>query len=289
MNRLARLLLPLLPWTAGACEAFLDVTPAVPDAPRLQEFESPTSLDTLELRGSRQANTALFLNDAEVVARAREGAFRLVLPLAAGQNTFALTAVDAKGRSSTSVAVTVIRDGDAPGPVVFDVAPRTAQPVLNVPVVKPRDCSVMLDGDRVVDVPLSAVTALVSVPLAPGPQQHRFACVDAAGNESPVSILSVERFEREAIPFALTVPAVVGASPVLVSADCPDDVEARVVGGVASRCEAGSFSQEVELTRGRNVISVEVAFVGELELAAALHTVQVDFIPGEGEGEGEGT
>jgi hypothetical protein len=32
------------------------------------------------------------------------------------------------------------------------------------------------------------------------------------------------------------------------------------------------------LSPGRTVIAIEVAFVGELDLAAALHTVQVDFM-----------
>jgi hypothetical protein len=100
----------------------------------------------------------------------------------------------------------------------------------------------------------------------------------AAGNESPVSILSVERVDRACVPFVLTVPAVVGASPLRVGADGPDDVEARVIGGVVSRCEAGSFAQDVALTPGRTVISIEVAFGGELDLAVALHTVQVDFM-----------
>jgi hypothetical protein len=94
-----------------------------------------------------------------------------------------------------------------------------------------------------------------------------------------VSIHSAERFERVDVSFELTVSAVVAASPLLVSADCPDDVEARVVGGVASRYEAGSFFKDVVLKSDPNMISIEVAFVGELDLAAALHTVQVNFIP----------
>lgn len=36
---------------------------------------------------------------------------------------------------------------------------------------------------------------------------------------------------------------------------------------------------DVAAVRSRNVISIEVAFVGDLDFAAALYTVQVDFIP----------
>jgi hypothetical protein len=267
----------------------LDVVPDPPSPPELAPPPTPTSSSTAVLRGTRQANTALLLDGEEVAPRGGATAFRLQVPLAPGFNTFLLRAVDAAGRSSDEVAVTIAYDDVAPAPIGFTAAPpsRTARARLDVSATKESACVVWQDGRPRADVAVDGAFFAVDEPLAPGANRFRFSCIDDAGNESAVTQIDVERFERDAIPFLLQEPpAEIAATSLVLSASCGDDIEAEVAGLAATRCTQDGWSAEVPLVPGDNEITVRAAFVGELGSVSRSTTVRVVATAPDGGGGG---
>jgi hypothetical protein len=282
---------------AASCElpldgVALDATPEPPRPPDVAPPSTPTSSSTATLRGTRPANTALFLDGEEVAPREGPTAFRLRVALAPGFNTFILHAVDAAGRSSEEITVTIARDDVAPSPIGFTTAPpaRTARTRLDLTATKDTACVVWQDGDLRADVAVDDVFFSVDDDLALGRNRFRFTCVDDADNEAALTQLDVERVEIEALPFSLQEPpASIVAASLVLSATCDDDVEAQAGALAPTPCAGGAWSAEVPLIEGDNEITVRAAFTGELGNVAqtSTHHVLATLPAGEGEGEGE--
>ena len=278
------------------CELLLpEVVPQAPQAPVVVGPDAPVGGATTVVFGTRQANTALLLDDVEVRPASREGRFSVAVGVEAGLNRFSFVAVDAAGRRSPEAVITVVRDVTIPGAVQVALPARTSRAILrDVVVVKPADCIVRLDGS-VLDIARDVVSAEVAIALERGVHSRRFACVDAADNEGPVTAIDVERRKVDASVFALTAtPAEVGDAEFTLTATCDNDVEARVNFGTAIVCTGGIWTSPVTLVPGVNRLNVTAAFAGESNdepeendglLVAAR---EVTLSSGEGEGEGEG-
>jgi hypothetical protein len=282
--RFARVLLALahLGVVAGCPLPFdvpLDVVPPGPATPELAEPVTPTASSTTILRGTRPANTSLLIDDVEVIARDGSTAFRLVLPLAPGFNTFALQTLDAAGRISEPRVVTVVYDDVAPSPIVFEVPPpaRTARVRLTLRGTKDPSCTLRQDGRPRGDVESAAPFFVIEQDIDQGVNRFRWACVDDAGNEGPVTRFDVERFAVADIPFSIDpTPATTTEATLLLSATCDDDVEVHASGVGAAPCVDGQWNAAVTLVDGLNTIVVRAAFLGELDAAAKSTTVTVD-------------
>jgi hypothetical protein len=278
---------------SGGCDAITDVlpetSPAAPEAPTVVVPASPFAGDVAVLRGTRPANTALLLDDVEVIPRAREGAYVLPLPLAVGANAVELVAVDAVGRRSPPTPVTIVRDGTAPGPIVFvgELPARTTRSQLSERTLqKPADCLVRKDG-RTLEIDLTATAATIDVELVPGPQTIRFACADTAGNESALTTIEIERRDVAEDLFVLDpIEASVTTSTLTLSATCDDDIEARIGAQPPQPCTDGTWQSTVALVLGPQRITVTAAFAGEFDVQPLVLTRDITRVA-EGEGEGE--
>ncbi|MBM4279486.1 MAG: hypothetical protein FJ137_01555 [Deltaproteobacteria bacterium] len=250
----------------------LDAVPPLPVAPQLAEATTPTCSTTAVLRGTRPANTSLLIDDEEVVPRDGSTAFRVVVPLPASFNTFALQALDAVGRASDATVITIVRDDLAPGPIVFDAPPaaRTARVLLTLSGAKDPSCVMRQDGRVLADVDPAAPFFSIEQEITLGANRFRWSCADNAGNESAVTQIDIERFAVRDIPFSLDQPPppTTTTTEVILSATCEDDVEVQATGVGVTRCAQGAWQARIPLVDGPNTISVRAAFVGELDAAA---------------------
>lgn len=265
-----------------ACEVLLPETlPSLPLAPSVVGPAEAVGMDTLVLRGTRPANTALLLDDVEVIARARVGSFDIVVALAVGTNRFTFVAVDAVGRRSEPVIVTVVRDGIAPAGVVITspLPARTGRDVLfDVEFKKPGACLVKLDG-AVLPIDRDDDSGVVDIDLVPGKQTRRFACVDNADNEGPVTAIDIERVDVGELFELDASPADVSDSAYVLTARCDDgDIVAAIEGGPLTACTAGAWTGTATLVPGAQTLTVTAAFSGELDIGA-VSLVPVTYTP----------
>ncbi|MCP4996839.1 MAG: hypothetical protein GY934_24150, partial [Gammaproteobacteria bacterium] len=105
----------------------IDQTP--PTAPVLDAIPAVTTIDQHTVTGSKEANSAIWLNGAEVVAHTASTSWSHVVPLSEGQNDLSFSAKDRAGNTSIATDVSIVFDNTAPGavtPVVTNVGDGTS-------------------------------------------------------------------------------------------------------------------------------------------------------------------
>ncbi len=279
-------LLMLMPMALACGELPIDSVPAGPNAPELFEPLSPTARPFAVLRGSKQANTSLLLDGEEIMPRGPETVFRFELPLVEGPNIFSFSVKDAVDRESPTSAVLVAHDATAPQAVAVNAPRLSGRSDLPLTLQKPAGCRVRENGVTI-DGDINADSVVRSLPLVLGDNDFRWACVDAVGNEGPVTRARITRVVLASLPFAFDVPATTSVTPLVVRGTCNVDMEVRLAGDTAviaqdnssSACVDGVFERSVPLVEGVNIISVEVGLIGELPFAASLRQTTVSFTP----------
>ncbi len=90
----------------------VDTTP--PAAPQLNPVVSPTSSPSQEISGTKEANTAIYLNGARIISNNADTTWQYTVSLVNGVNHLVFKARDLSGNDSGETAVDIIYDDVAP-------------------------------------------------------------------------------------------------------------------------------------------------------------------------------
>ncbi|WP_275100520.1 fibronectin type III domain-containing protein, partial [Sedimenticola hydrogenitrophicus] len=94
----------------------IDQTP--PAAPVVDSLPATTTVNQHTITGSKEPNSALWLNGVEVVGHTQSSSWSHTVALAEGPNTLSFIARDRAGNDSLPTAVSIAFDNTAPGPVM---------------------------------------------------------------------------------------------------------------------------------------------------------------------------
>jgi hypothetical protein len=195
-----------------------------PDTPSIGDLAAVTHETRLTLSGTKSAPSSIFIDGEEVVARDALTTWAAVVVLSLeGTNTFEIKALDDRGQISQPLLVPIVRDTFPPAaPTVTVTLPTTTNPV-ELTGTKEVGSLVRLDG-RVI-VPKSDATAWTYQATVAGtnPKTLTFTAVDAAGNESaatPVSVTLTTRAPRPGRCFRSTAGRSSGAPHLMHLSGC---------------------------------------------------------------------
>lgn len=166
-----------------------------PKAPTVFPVTSPTTVPLQQLRGSRPANTAVLLGDAEIVPVSEDTSWSYALVLAPGDNTVELRTRRPSGlKSASATVVTITYEPACPeGPTLSSVPPSpTNQRTHLLSGTKPAGTAVAIDGAVV--VPANDATTFshsLTLPPAEGTYAFALATRDARGKASDPLRLSI--------------------------------------------------------------------------------------------------
>jgi len=181
---------------SAATTVSITLDQTAPSAPVLTP--APTLLvntTTLTLAGTKDANTAIWVNGAQVLALTAGTSWSTPVNLPVeGNNTFSITAVDAASNVSTATAVTIVRDTLAPAvPAVNPVTSPTNVASQTLSGTKDANSSIWING--VQSVPADALTTWsvsVSYTASDGIYAFNVTSKDAVGNQSVATTVSIE-------------------------------------------------------------------------------------------------
>ncbi|MDH4228876.1 MAG: hypothetical protein OEW11_03900 [Nitrospirota bacterium] len=169
--------------------------PVTPPAPMLGALPSSTSRAAYEISGWRGLQNSIHVDSAEKVAAGCDEFWTVTLPLTVGTNTFQITAWDSLGAKSAAVPVTIVRDIYPPAaPGITSPPDDTATPgSITLSGTREASAQVLLNGSLLVPPgPSPTFAASISLPTA-GANALSFTQIDAAGNVSPATLISVTR------------------------------------------------------------------------------------------------
>lgn len=264
-NSLPRVLLALsgCVMVAGlsACSCDGPIGGGPPEAPTVDQPESPTRENSQVLRGSKQSATAIHIDGEAVVELSDSSSWSATVGLNEGRNTFQVTAVDGNGEASSAVEVLIVADFTAPAPPVLTPEPPSATSETSFLFTGTREAesSVWMNGVEIVELG-SETTWSHEVALSTGDNEFRFTAQDFVGNESEVLEVNIATAS-----FSFSVNAfqsLVNETPVNISGNrgaqvavLVDDVEA-----VEPEDETNSWSVQLDLSEGTNTF----VFAGQL-------------------------
>ncbi|MCP3870646.1 MAG: hypothetical protein GY703_21655 [Gammaproteobacteria bacterium] len=100
-----------------AFEFWFELDTSEPIDPIVEEVTSPTNYGTQELRGAKEPDTALIINDTEVIALDGDTSWTYDVELEPGVNSLSIRSRDAAGNNSPPVVVEIVYDDAPPLPV----------------------------------------------------------------------------------------------------------------------------------------------------------------------------
>jgi hypothetical protein len=163
-----------------------------PPTPSIGNVAALTHEVSLTLSGTKSDRSSIFINGVELVARDSLLTWNAVVDLPVeGTNMFELKALDDRGQLSDPLLVPIVRDTTPPSPPTVNpsTSPAATNPVM-LSGTKEAGALVRLDGRRIVPAS-SSTTWTYQATLAVGPNDLQLTAVDAAGNESNPTTVSV--------------------------------------------------------------------------------------------------
>ncbi|MBI5885114.1 MAG: hypothetical protein HZB85_00820 [Deltaproteobacteria bacterium] len=162
---------------------------AAPAAPAISRVTTPTKNPFQALTGSKEANTAIIINNVQRVAVSDLTSWSYNYPLAEGVNNISATARDAAGNGSAPVTTAITLDTTPP---VFTISPYQNPSTTQVQVIsgtKEPGSTVMLNNVVIIDATDAGSTWSYSVALTEGATTRlTFNVSDSLGNAVTKSI-----------------------------------------------------------------------------------------------------
>ncbi|MDH5527647.1 MAG: FG-GAP-like repeat-containing protein [Nitrospirota bacterium] len=192
--------------------------PEMPPVPIVGDVTTVTSRAQMEISGQRDPWSAIHVDGLEQVPLGCDRYWSLTVALVDGVNTFQITAVGDLGNESAPVPVTIRRDNGAPLAPAISAASESVTLPGTTEITGTREDGARLLLNGLPLVPPGTGTAITaSVPLsAVGANTLSFTQVDAAGNESPPTVIAVTRTSTPLAPPRMNYPLQddrIGAAP----------------------------------------------------------------------------
>jgi hypothetical protein len=253
---------------AAGCDLLGEKHPTAPDAITVAPFSSPTNQQTVLLRGTKPAATAVVIDGEVVLPISADITFAVEAPLDEGGNVLLLQAEDALQQRSVETEVRVTRDTIAPTPPQLNaVPPRTVRTQATLTGTKPTGATIFVDGEERPET-LNDATFSISMPLDLGNNRVRISTMDSVANESEIIMTNIERFD--AVPFTVVPPsatvvlrnlAVEGTRAAGVVIEVETELSLVTIDG--GTVDGETWSADVELPSGDSIISVRGTFEGD--------------------------
>ncbi|MDP2923520.1 MAG: hypothetical protein Q8O30_07390, partial [Candidatus Omnitrophota bacterium] len=101
---------------SGALSDNIILDTIAPAKPTVEPSTSPTNVNLQTLSGTKEANTSIWINGAEIIPINNQNIWSYEVNLAEGANNFSITSKDIVSNESEAVAITIILDTTAPNP-----------------------------------------------------------------------------------------------------------------------------------------------------------------------------
>ncbi|MBU4562719.1 right-handed parallel beta-helix repeat-containing protein [bacterium] len=159
-----------------------DITP--PAQPTLNTVTSPTNISSQTLSGTKEANSSILINDAEVVSINSSTDWSYSFALIEGENNILITSCDAVGNESTAVNNSITLDTIPPAtPTLHNIISPTNICTQLLSGNKEINSSIWINGAEVISVN-SETTWSYDFELTEGENSILIISKDTAGNES---------------------------------------------------------------------------------------------------------
>ena len=167
-----------------------DITP--PAQPTLDTVLSPTNVSPQTLSGTKESNTSIWINGAEVISVNSNTTWSYSYNLSEGENNISIISKDTVGNESNEIYATIILDISVPTIPGLDTitSPTNISPQI-LSGTKETNTSIWINGVEV--VPLNSSTNWsYSYNLSEGANNISITSCDAAGNESSAVLTTIE-------------------------------------------------------------------------------------------------
>lgn len=163
-----------------------------PAQPTLDTVLSPTNVSPQTLSGTKESNTSIWINGAEVIPINSETTWSYSLHLTEGTNSIFITSCDTAGNESSSVSTTIVLDISTPEiPTLNDVISPTNISSQILSGTKETNSSILINGVEVISLN-SSTNWSYSYNLSEGTNNISITSRDAAGNESSAVLTTIE-------------------------------------------------------------------------------------------------
>lgn len=163
-----------------------------PAQPTLDTVLSPTNVSPQTLFGTKESNTSIWINGAEVIPINSETTWSYSLHLTEGTNSIFITSCDTAGNESSSVSTTIVLDISTPEiPTLNDVISPTNISSQILSGTKETNSSILINGVEVISLN-SSTNWSYSYNLSEGANNISITSRDAAGNESSAVTAAIE-------------------------------------------------------------------------------------------------
>lgn len=254
-NSLAFTLIDSLDQESDPTELVIVVDDVPPGAPVLDPLPAFTEAASLTLRGTRDADTAVWVNGAELVAPSPTPTFEATYALLDGPNTLRFSAFDDVGNESEVVERTVIRT-DAE--FMVDPVPATVPAgTFSVTGTRSYGVAVELDGTEVLAAATTDGPWSIEVPLTAG--SNAFTISGVFGDERWDNDYTVVLDDvAPGAPVVDALPTLSSSPVVTLSGSLPDAADLVVDGVVVLEgAPAGPFT-DVEVDVGYGAVTLTV-------------------------------
>jgi hypothetical protein len=168
---------------------------AAPEVPVISNTASATNQSTVVLTGTKEANSSIWVNGAEtIVVDALTIWTTPAQALVEGANTFSITSKDGAGNTSTAASYSITMDTGLPGTPTLSATTPTADSTGTITGSGTEaGATVYKDGTATSTIVDGTGGFTLSVSLVDGPNTFSIKAVDAAGNESSTSSITIQK------------------------------------------------------------------------------------------------
>ena len=167
-----------------------DITP--PAQLTLNSITSPTNISPQILSGTKEANSSILINGAEIISINSSVNWSYSYNLSEGTNNISITSRDVSGNESASITTTIILDTSAPGAPTLDA-------VVSLTNITPQvlsgnkeaNSSIWINGTEVISIN-SDIAWSYTFDLFEGNNKISITSRDASGNESAAVLTIIE-------------------------------------------------------------------------------------------------
>jgi parallel beta-helix repeat protein len=267
--------------TAVIANIILDTV--LPEVLTLNLVTSPTNISFQTLSGTKETNTAIWINGAEVISINSDTIWLYSYNLFEGINNISVTSCDAAGNESSAVTTIIILDTINPAAPTLDavLSPTNVSPQ-TLSGTKETNISVWINNIEIIPVNPST-TWTYDFYLSEGENNISIACQDSAGNES-------EEASTKIILDTIS-PAVPTLNEVITSTN----ISIQILSGnkeasssiwlngteVISHNLSTDWSYSYNLSEGTNNISVTSCDAAGNESSAVIANIILDTVPPE--------
>jgi parallel beta-helix repeat protein len=267
--------------TAVIANIILDTV--LPEVLTLNLVTSPTNISFQTLSGTKETNTAIWINGAEVISINSDTIWLYSYNLSEGTNNISVTSCDAAGNESSAVTTIIILDTINPAAPTLDavLSPTNVSPQ-TLSGTKETNISVWINNIEIIPVNPST-TWTYDFYLSEGENNISIACQDSAGNESEeASTKIILDTISPAVPTLNEVITSTNISIQILSGNKEASSSIWLNGAeVISHNLSTDWSYSYNLSEGTNNISVTSCDAAGNESSAVIANIILDTVPPE--------